>query len=94
MRHCEPGIAAMAASATLRLEVTRYADESGPCSASINRSSAAMRPSAVSSASTMDSLGPAGMPVSSTPASSRLAATTQGLPGPTIFVHCLTLFVP
>jgi hypothetical protein len=34
------------------------------------------------------------VPVSSTPASSRFAATTQGLPGPTIFAHCLTLFVP
>ncbi len=49
-----------------------------------------MRPSAVSSASTMDSDGPAGKPTSSTSATMRFAATTQGLPGPTIllFFEC------
>ena len=40
---------------------------------------------AVASARTMDSLGPAGRPVSILSARWRLAATSQGLPGPTIF---------
>ena len=49
---------------------------------------------AVASASTIASLGPAGRPVSIRSASRRLAATTQGLPGPTIFAALGTLAVP
>ena len=48
----------------------------------------------VSSAKMIASDGPAGRPVSMTSASSRLAATTQGLPGPTIFSAGLTVSVP
>ncbi len=66
----------MAASATARLSVTRKAEESGPCSDSTMRSSAAVRPLALASASMIDSLGPAGVPVSMRSASSRLAAAT------------------
>ena len=44
-----------------------------------------MRPSTLPSAKTIASDGPAGRPTSTTSASSRLAATTHGLPGPTIF---------
>src|SRR6218665_298662 len=77
-------IQSMAAAAMALLVVTRNADESGPCSASINTSSAARRASAEASANTIDSLGPAGMPGSRGTTSARLAAMTHGLPGPSI----------
>src|SRR6218665_3792627 len=77
-------IQSMAADAMALLVVTRNADESGPCSASINTSSAARRASAEASANTIDSLGPAGMPGSRWSTSARLAAMTHGLPGPSI----------
>ena len=48
----------------------------------------------VASASTIDSLGPAGRPVSIRSATRRLAATTHGLPGPTILATLGTLAVP
>jgi hypothetical protein len=42
----------------------------------------------------IDSLGPAGVPVSMRSASSRLAAATYGLPGPMILATRGTVFVP
>ena len=87
-------MAARAASATDRLQVTRKAELSGPCSASIRRSRPASRPSAVSSANTISSLGPAGVPVSMRWDTMRLAIATQGLPGPMILAQRGIVVVP
>jgi hypothetical protein len=54
----------------------------GSCSAWLIRSAATKRGSAVSSAITMISVGPASESIPITPLSSRLAAATQMLPGP------------
>ena len=60
--------------------------ESGPCSACVSRSAATSRGSAVASARTRPSDGPAGRSMPTSPASSSFAAVTQALPGPTIAV--------
>ena len=83
-----------AASATARLWVTRKAEESGPCSASMMRSSAASAPVGRLIGEDDAFAGPAGMPGSMTSASRRLAATTQGLPGPTILSAARHRLVP
>ena len=57
---------------------------SGSCSAWLIRSAATCAGSAVSSASTAISVGPASASMPTTPRSSRLAAVTQMLPGPVI----------
>ncbi len=64
--------------------VTRMAGESGPCSAWLSRSAATCSGSAVASARTMTSDGPAGRSIPTSPKTSSLAAVTQALPGPTI----------
>ena len=72
------------ASASAALVVTRIAGESGPCSAWVTRSAATRTGSALSSARTIPSDGPAGRSIPTKPATSSLAAVTQALPGPTI----------
>ena len=61
---------------------------------SLTRSSAAFQALAVLSARTMASDGPAGGPGSIWRERSCLAATTHGLPGPTILSHLGTVAVP
>ena len=64
--------------------VTSRAGESAPCSAWLSRSAATWTGSAVSSATTMTSVGPAGMSMAQRSSTSSFAAVTQALPGPTI----------
>ncbi len=87
-------ISASTASASDGEQVTRTAAESGPCSAWLNRSAATWAGSAVSSASTMTSEGPAGMSIATWPKTSSLAAVTHAFPGPTILSTARTVSVP
>ncbi len=75
---------ASTASARASEGVTSSEGESGPCSAWLRRSAATCAGSAVSSATTMTSVGPAGMSMAQESRTSSLAAVTQALPGPTI----------
>jgi hypothetical protein len=72
-----------AASSSME-SVTSTLAASGSCSAWLIRSAATCRGSAVSSASTAISVGPASASIPTTPRTSRFAAVTQTLPGPVI----------
>ena len=74
--------------------MTRKTEESAPCSDSMIVSIAQISGFAVASASSTDSDGPAGRPGSMRPASTRLAATNQGEPGPSILCARGTVWVP
>ena len=65
-----------------------------PCSAWARRSAATCPGSAVSSASTTISLGPASLSISTCPRTRRLAAATKALPGPTILSTAAIVRVP
>ena len=78
---------ASTASASASSGVTSRAGESGPCSAWVRRSAATVAGSAVASASTRPSDGPAGRSMPTSPTISILAAVTQALPGPDDEVH-------
>ena len=74
--------------------VTNTTTLSGPCSPCASRSAARNSASAVSSASTITSLGPGSRSMATAPTSWRLASTTKRLPGPKIFSTGFTLSVP
>ena len=74
--------------------VTRYAEESGPCSASISKSVTANVGETESSAYTMASLGPASGPVSISVDKAFFAASTYPDPGPTILSTLGMVCVP
>ena len=89
-----PFVRARTSSATRLLVVTRIASPSGPCSAWASRSAAHSAGSAVSSAITSTSLGPAGRSIATCPETSSFASVTQRLPGPTIFATAGIVSVP
>ena len=83
------------ASTMLRSVATSTTVESSPCSASINKSSAARRGSVESSATIMLSVGPSTIiVVAPCRCISTCAAVTAGLPGPTIFRTAAMVCVP
>ena len=84
--------ATAAASAASRL--SRIASLSGPCSACASRSAAHWPASAVASAITTTSLGPAGRSIAHALETSSFAAVTQRFPGPTILSTRAIVSVP
>ncbi len=82
------------ARASARLSVSRIAAAFGSCSAWASRSAATSSGDAVSPATITTSLGPARPSIATSPATCRLAAVTQALPGPTILSTRRTLSVP
>ena len=89
-----PPVRAATASATSALVVTRTDSPSGPCSAWASRSAAHSAGSAVSSAITMTSLGPAGRSTATRLDTSSFAAVTHLFPGPTILATGAIVSVP
>ena len=78
------GTRAITLSASARLVVNSHAGDSWPCSAWPTRSLATIPASALSSAMTATSEGPAKTSMPTLPNNARLASATNLLPGPTI----------
>ena len=95
IRTCsQPPTSRSTSAASAALVVTSMHSESGPCSAWASRSAAQSSASAVSSATTSTSLGPAGRSMPTRPETRSFAAVTQRLPGPTILSTAGIVSVP